>query len=624
MPLPSSSSPSGASATSATPTRWKRRLLLQLLGPALAALVGVLLTAGPYISVTLERHQVESLADRLLAETRLAAEALPWSAGPALDAACARLAGDLRLRLTVIAPDGRVLGESTRSSAGMDDHADRPEVRGALAHGSARSVRPSATAGGDTLIYVAWHQRRGAEARVVRASLPFTAVVRGRQAVRDVVLAGILAGALIGLLAALLISRRMLRRIQRLVGFAQRLAAGESAPYLAPERPDALGLLETHFAVMAGSVATTIGELRLEQERMEAILRGMVEGVLVTDLAARVVLLNARARALLGVPEGEGQGRALVELVRDPALHELARELRDGAAVVSRDITLHRDAERTLQVNAARLSAADGRAFGFVLVLHDVTELRRLEVVRRDFVANVSHELRTPLTAIKGYAETLLGPAGDDRQTARRFLEVIDRHSERLGRLTDDLLTLSDLELGRAGLRVSAVDVEAAVDDVVQILAERAARADVRLRAEVASGTPAIGADGDRLRQVLINLVDNAVKYTPAGGGVTVRAGLAAGGRPEMVEIRVEDTGMGIPAQDLPRLTERFFRVDKARSRAQGGTGLGLAIVKHIVHAHGGQLEIASAVGRGTTVRVTFPLAGPDGGASALPGRGAA
>jgi two-component system phosphate regulon sensor histidine kinase PhoR len=260
---------------------------------------------------------------------------------------------------------------------------------------------------------------------------------------------------------------------------------------------------------------------------------------------------------------------------------------------------------RSLQVNGARLRAGDGQAFGFVLVMHDVTELRRLEVIRRDFVANVSHELRTPLTAIKGYAETLLGPAGEERETARKFLTVIDRHSERLGRLIDDLLALSDLELGRSPLRLGEVAVEAAVDDVLQILAERISP--LHVTAEVGPETPSVTADGDRLRQVLINLIDNAAKYTPEGGQVRIRAGLAQD--PEhagMVEIAIEDTGVGIPTQDLPRLTERFFRVDKARSRELGGTGLGLAIVKHIMQAHGGALAIASTLGRGTTVRVFF------------------
>jgi len=231
--------------------------------------------------------------------------------------------------------------------------------------------------------------------------------------------------------------------------------------------------------------------------------------------------------------------------------------------------------------------------------------------VRRDFVANVSHELRTPLTAIKGYAETLLGTAGDDRETSRRFLAVIDRHSERLGRLVDDLLALSDLELGRTPMHLVEMPIGPAVDDVLQIFGDTALRAGVRVLAQVTADTPRIVADGDRLRQVLINLVDNAVKYTPRGGQVMLRVRAAGPPHAGTVEIAVSDTGVGIPAQDLPRLTERFFRVDKARSRELGGTGLGLAIVKHIVQAHGGALEITSALGQGTTVSAFFAAAPP-------------
>ena len=567
----------------------------------------MLATALPYVVFVLESHQVDTLAERLLAEARIAGDALPWEQGAALDAACRRLATDLFVRLTVIAPDGRVLGESTRSSESLENHADRPEVQAALARGSGQSVRHSATVG-VRLLYVAWRQERGADTRVVRAAMPLTAVLESIAGLRRLLLLGISMAALLGLLVALVLSRGMLRRIQRLVGFATGLAAGESAPYLAPERNDDLGLLEAQIGDMARSVARTIAELRVERERLEAILRGMVEGVVVTDLAGHVVLMNVRARELLDVRAGlEVQGRPLIELARDPALAEIARELAGGAVVVSRDVTLGAGG-RTLQVNGARLRAGDGQAFGFVLVLHDVTELRRLEVIRRDFVANVSHELRTPLTAIKGYAETLLGAAGEDRDTARRFLTVIDRHSERLGRLIDDLLALSDLELGRTPLRLGAVAVEAAVDDVLQILAERTST--LHVSAEVGPDTPPVVADGDRLRQVLINLVDNAAKYTPAGGQIRIRAGLARGPEhPGMVEITIEDTGVGIPAQDLPRLTERFFRVDKARSRELGGTGLGLASVKHIMQAHGGALSIASALNQGTTVRVFFPAA---------------
>jgi two-component system phosphate regulon sensor histidine kinase PhoR len=578
--------------------------------PTVAALAGVLVAAIPYIEVSLERHQIETLQERLLAEARAVGEILPWGSGPSLDAACARLAATLGARVTVIAADGRVLGESTRSSESLENHADRPEVRQAMGEGSGHAVRQSGTVG-IQLVYAAWRQERGGEVRIVRTALPLTAVGEGVADLRRGVVLGLAAAALLGLLAALLLSRSLLRRIRRLVTFARIVGQGETPPYLGPERPDDLGVLEAQLADMAREVVSTIAALRVERERVEAILRGMVEGVLVIDLEGNLVLMNQRARDLLDVPEGrDATGHPFIEVARHPELAEVVRQLAGGAPLLSRDVTLGGTDASTLQVNGARLCDANGAPFGFVLVLHDVTELRRLEVVRRDFVANVSHELRTPLTAIKGYVETLLGRAGEDAEMRQRFLGVIDRHSERLGRLIDDLLTLSDLELGRTPLRLGTVALAPAVDDVLQILGDSAERAGLQLTRHVASDTPPIEADADRFRQVLINLVDNAIKYTPHGGRVVVRAGPATGaGHRGMVEVAVEDTGVGIPAQDLPRLTERFFRVDKGRSRALGGTGLGLAIVKHLVQAHGGELLIESAVGRGTTVRVLLPAA---------------
>src|SRR5438094_181691 len=456
--------------------------------------------------LALERHQIETLGERLLAEARLAGEALPWTAGAPLDAACAQLAADLGVRLSVIASDGRVLGESARSSESLENHADRPEFRTALATGQGRAVRQSGTIG-VRLLYTAWRQTRGEGVRVVRTALPLTAVAKNVAHLRRLLVGGLLAAMLLGLATSLGLSRRLLRRIQRLVAFARAVAGGAPAPYLAPERHDDLGVLEAQLADMAREVAATIAALRVERERLEAILRGMVEGVLVTDLVGRVALMNERARELLALPAGhDGAGRPLVEVARQPQVSETLRALAAGSAVISRDLTLDGAERTTLQVNGARLCGPDGQPFGYVLVLHDVSELRRLEVIRRDFVANVSHDLRSPLTAMKGYAETLLGPAGDDRETRRRFLSVIDRHSERLGRLIDDLLTLSDLELGRSPLRLGMVAVAPAVEDVLQILSDPAARGGVDLGARIDPATPALEADADRFRQVLINL----------------------------------------------------------------------------------------------------------------------
>jgi len=273
--------------------------------------------------------------------------------------------------------------------------------------------------------------------------------------------------------------------------------------------------------------------------------------------------------------------------------------------VVRREVRLTAPAARVLQVHAVPLSIAAGET-GVVIVLHDISELRRLEQVRTEFVANVSHELRTPLTAIHGYVETLLGGALEEPGNARRFLEIVHRQTERLGRLIDDLTDLSNIELGKVTLRLAPTLLDEVIDSALAVVLPRARTQGVAINVAVPAGLPPVEADHDRLAQILINLVDNAVKYTPRGGQVTIRA--AASG-PAVMEVLVGDTGVGIPAADLPRITERFYRVDKARSRELGGTGLGLAIVKHLVLAHGGELTIDSALGEGTTVRFTLPLA---------------
>jgi two-component system phosphate regulon sensor histidine kinase PhoR len=273
-------------------------------------------------------------------------------------------------------------------------------------------------------------------------------------------------------------------------------------------------------------------------------------------------------------------------------------------ATVERELKLTAPGERVLAVHAAPWTRADAGA-GVLMVVHDITQLRRLEQVRTEFIANVSHELRTPLTAIRGYLETLLTGALDEPEHARRFLGIALRHTERLGRLLDDLTDLSNIELGRVRLTLGAVSLDAVVESVLALVSAKAEGAHVALERQVPPDLPPVRADHDRLVQILINLVDNAVKYTPRGGRVRVRAERAEG----RVRVSVEDTGVGIPAGDLTRVTERFYRVDKARSRELGGTGLGLAIVKHLVLAHGGELGIESEAGQGTSVRFTLPAA---------------
>ncbi len=459
-------------------------------------------------------------------------------------------------------------------------------------------------------------------------------------------------------LAAPLGAVRLSRRL------ARRLADFQATLALAPDRSLPPGL-PTHTADELGALEDSLRQfLQTQHERLrrfhdarhdlEVVLQSMTEGVIVLDANSRIRFSNRAAHDLLGrSEEADFQARPLLELSRHPVLHDMVRAVLDSpprAEALAQEIEREGEQPRSLAVSAIQMNVS-GMApkRGVILALHDLTELKQLEAVRADFVANVSHELRTPLTAIKGYAETLLNGALDDPPLVSRFLAIIDRHSERLSRLIDDLLILSDLELGKTNLCRDTIMLSQLIDEVFELVKDKAASGQVRLSAAAPESLPALFGDADRLHQVLLNLVDNAVKYTPSGGRVTVSAHttdapscLPPGERPGRpifaeipdlngnaaaaehhlnptqrsahcdeggwLEVAVADTGFGIPAADIPSLTQRFYRVDKARSRELGGTGLGLAIVKHIVQAHGGSLHIESQLDRGTTMRVFLPL----------------
>jgi two-component system phosphate regulon sensor histidine kinase PhoR len=508
------------------------------------------------------------------------------------------------VRLTVIAADGHVLCDTEAEASEMVNHLSRPEVAAALATGTGIERRESATLH-RPLLYAAVRFGEGASARVVRVAIPTEIMAASERRLDWIVLLTILATAGIAVAPALYLGQRVAHRLERMVGFSRAVATGDLTAHLSVTQRDELGELEESLDEMGRQLGMWFRGMQAESDKVRGILGAMIEGVVVISATGDVILMNRRAEEIFALHPGtDYYGRPLIETCRDPELQELLREtIATGMQVSLREITLAGAARRSLAVSVAALSDR----IGFVLVFHDITEIKHLEAMRRDFVANVSHELRTPLTAIRGYAETLLNGALDDPVRARTFLGVIDRHSERLSRLIDDLLTLSDLELGKSSIKKEAVVLESLVDDVLEVLREKAERGRVTFVNALPTGLPLLLGDGDRLQQVLINLVDNAVKYTAPGGTVTIVAQVAAKGGPPTVEVTVTDSGNGIPAQELPRLTERFYRVDKARSRELGGTGLGLAIVKHIVQAHGGRLHITSTLNVGTSVRFSVP-----------------
>jgi two-component system phosphate regulon sensor histidine kinase PhoR len=433
-------------------------------------------------------------------------------------------------------------------------------------------------------------------------------VTESYESVHRVMLAGGAVALLVALGIGIFVAGRVTQPVVEMQSIARQMSEGSFLVRAPTRSTDEIGTLGRSLNVMAARLREKIDDLEQEQGKITAILDAMVEGVLAVDGHEHILLMNEPARAMFGLGSARGEGKPFQEVIRNADLHEIFRAVHAGAAgeALRREIVTASPAPRVVGINAMRLATAGGGA-GVVMVLHDVTALRQLERVRTEFVANVSHELRTPLTAIQGYLETLLSGALEEPENARPFLEIVLRHSERLGRLLNDLTDLSNIELGKVTLRREPVRLDEVVGSVVEMIGPRAARSRVRVTADVPGDLPAAVADRDRLAQILINLVDNAVKYTPEDGAVTVTA--RAGDR--LLEVAVTDTGVGIPAADLPRITERFYRVDKARSREMGGTGLGLAIVKHLVLAHGGELRIESPQQQGTTVRFTLPIQSP-------------
>ncbi len=589
----------------------RRRIALKLTLTLVGFVAVTSLAAGLYLNRALEAFAVESLETRLSsvaavlhdeARVTFRAGARP---GAAQDFAI-RVARSTGARVTLIAPDGRVIGESERGAAdlaSLENHANRPEVRAALEGRTGRDLRRSATVEAP-LLYVATPVREGGSAvGVLRLALPLSAVTASYESLHQVMLAGGAVALLVALGIGIFVAGRVTRPVVEMQSIARQMSEGSFLVRAPTRSTDEIGTLGRSLNVMAARLREKIEDLEREQAKTTAILDAMVEGVIAVDGQEHVLLMNERARAMFGLGSARGEGKPFQEVIRSADLHEIFRGVGE-ASPVSREVVLTTPAPRILGINAVRLGLAGDRA-GVVMVLHDVTALRQLERVRTEFVANVSHELRTPLTAIQGYLETLLSGALEERENARRFLEIVLRHSERLGRLLNDLTDLSNIELGKVTLRRESVRVAEVVASVLVIIGPRAAQTRVAVTANIPADLPAVSADRDRLAQVLINLVDNAVKYTPEGGSVTVTAREVGDGT---IEVAVADTGIGIPPADLPRITERFYRVDKARSRELGGTGLGLAIVKHLVVAHGGELRIESEPERGTTVRFTLPM----------------
>ncbi len=595
---------------------WNNSLVAKCFLSYLAVTILLLGSFYFYSSSLIRNSYILSLSNRMEREALLLARVLPFQTDSgSLDSICQEFGKEIGARITVIASDGRVLGDSAEPSATMENHGTRPEVVDAFLRGTGWAVRHSTTVGYD-MLYRAFHQSGDGQERVVRVAMPLTEIDKVIRSLRRTLLIGLLLASAVGLLIAWAFSRYLSQRVKRLVQFSGQVAAGSFPQNFFPARArDEITLLEQHLNDMSLKIRDAIRHVVAEKDKADSILRCMIEGVLVLDPKGKVLVINEQAEKMFHVPHGRDiHGASVMELSRHPEMRKMIGEVLAfdfSRQRYSKEVAL--DEERWFRVNAVRLRDSQGNPVGSILVFHDITDIKRFEIMRSDFVANVSHELRTPLTAIRGYVETLLHTPPTDPKDSQQFLTIIDRHSERMSRLTEDLLTLSDLESGKVQLSLQPVDAGQLIQRVLEVFWDQAAKKNVELSQVTEPGLPQLLGDLDRLQQLFINLVDNAVKYTPPGGRViaTASAAPANNGEEPRLEITVADTGAGIPEKDLPRLTERFYRVDKTRSRDLGGTGLGLAIVKHIVQAHKGELKIESIVRKGTTVRVLLPAARP-------------
>jgi signal transduction histidine kinase len=562
-----------------------RRLVLGSLIVVTTLLVAVVLIAGG----RLRERLVAEKTDELSRDARLVA--LEWRRDVDADALAHRAGTSLGYRVTLIDSAGVVLGDTefgAEARRRLENHATRPEVVSARARGLGSSHRRSASAGDDEL-YVAIRHPLGF-VRVSISTARLDAVVDGAQ--RDVLVSGL--AALLGVLVlSTIFARSISQPVVELRDVARAIASGDLTRRPALSAPGEVGDLATALHRMAEQLATRLHALESDDQLMTAVLESLEEGVLAIDERGMVVRINQRGRMLLDASARLPFAREL--LPRDPALRSAVEHAMAGRATPPEEVMLH---DRTVAVASRPLSPT-----GAVVTVLDLTVLRKLETIRRDFVANVSHELKTPLTAVSGFAETLLDD-GIPLAQRRKFVETIRDNAWRMQRIVDDLLDLSRIESGGWRPNVGNVDVADTVRDVFSAMQATADTKRIRLVSDIPPAAGVVSADPTAFRQVVSNLVENAVRYTHAGS-VTLRTRRGEAG----VWVDVRDTGIGIAPEHVPRIFERFYRVDPARSREQGGTGLGLAIVRHLVDAHGGRVEAASMPGRGTTISVLFPFA---------------
>jgi len=523
-----------------------------------------------------------------------------------IEAHVGEIADIAKARVTIIDGEGNVIAETDPEAAVLGSHLERPEIQEARVRGSGKTTRYSRTLKED-MIYVALPIRKGPEiVGYIRLARPLGEVRKTIEEFTAILLQSFLVILVSSVLVAFLFSRRLTTPIRDMEHFTERLRRGETPGTLMIRSSDEIGQLAENINYMVDELQRRIAALQEEKAKVEAAFSSALDGVLILDSQGRIETVNRGMRTMIGERYRDIVGKTPLEAFRNLGLQKALDQYRSGGTLVSQEIEMGEENPIMLDVSITPVRGVDAVEGKTMLVFHDLTRLKKLERMRVDFVANVTHEIKTPLTAILGFVETLQDGAIEDRETAKKFLSTIARHAERLNRLVEDLLTISNTELGELHFSFESVALSGIAQSVLHMIQQKAREKNIEITSAISEDLPLIRADRDRLSQILINILDNAVKFTPEGGTVSLSAAPAAGNE---VVVKIADTGIGVPRDEIPRLGERFYRVDKTRSRELGGTGLGLSIVKHLMTAHKGRMEIESQLGRGTTVSLYFPAA---------------
>ncbi len=554
--------------------------------------------------ISLRDIQSSLITQARLIENQIAPEAVEKEDIAQLEALVNALKPKAKCRLTIIDTRGKVLADSEKSEKDiphMENHLTRPEVQAALTGATGANTRYSETIK-INMLYVAVPLKDNSRVTgIVRLALPLESVQRTLGTIRRIVVLGLIFALALASITGYLVASQTLRPINRMIQVSRKFSEGDFSRRIIYTTKDEIGELAVTLNKMAQDIEDKINQIKTQNQNLAAIFNSMIEGVMVVDKAARIISINPAVEKIFGVSAKDTEGAQFLEAIRNTDISEVINNVLKKGEPLSGEISPLLPMRKIFQFNATPIFY-NKAVNGCLIVIHDITDIRKLETVRSDFVANVSHELKTPLTSIKGFVETLLEGALDDKENNHAFLKIIQEHTQRLDNLTNDLLSLSGLESKEITLEKKEFNLRRQAEEVILGFGSQLRKKNITVKNDLPLNL-SIKADKNRMAQVLTNLMDNAIKFNKDKGLISIYTKEGDGG----IMVVVEDSGIGIPQKDIPRIFERFYRVDKARSRELGGTGLGLSIVRHIIELHKGNVGVESNEGFGSKFWFTLP-----------------